>query len=246
MRHLPIVRLAASWSPPTTTAARSTRRTAPPRTCWRRPGMPAAIRERLEGIGGSHVLHLLCGSGRETIELKRLGALVTGVDEDEAALDRARQRAPDVPWVHADAHSLPPELLLGRWDLVYLGAGLPRAAPLGVGTGRTASRRRSGRAACSCSTTSTRPRRASTRSAAGAATTSTRVGLGALVAAVVDAGLRLRGLEEWPGRDERIPGARRARRREGLGISDRGENARDGHLSQHPPHRRRARSSRGA
>ena len=32
------------------------------------------------------------------------------------------------------------------------------------------------------------------------------LGLGALVQAVLDAGLLLRGLEEWPGRDERIPG----------------------------------------
>ena len=32
------------------------------------------------------------------------------------------------------------------------------------------------------------------------------LGLGALVSAVIDAGLTLRGLEEWPGRDPRVPG----------------------------------------
>src|SRR5688572_22739021 len=87
------------------------------------PGIPDAIRERLRGVGGSRVLHLLCGTGRESVELAELGALVTGVDDDEAAIDAARRRHPDIPWVHADVHVLPPELLLGRWDLVYLGAG---------------------------------------------------------------------------------------------------------------------------
>ena len=87
------------------------------------PGMPERIRERLHGAKGSRVLHLFCGSGRESLDLTELGALVTGVDDDESAIEAARRRLPELPWVHADVHALPPELLLGRWDLVYLGYG---------------------------------------------------------------------------------------------------------------------------
>ena len=87
------------------------------------PGMPERIRERLHGASGSRVLHLLCGTGRESVDLAELGALVTGVDDDASAIEAARRRQPELPWVHADVHALPPELLLGRWDLVYLGYG---------------------------------------------------------------------------------------------------------------------------
>ena len=168
------------------------------------PGMPAEIHERLAGIGGSRVLHLLCGSGRESLELSRLGALVTGVDEDKAALERARQRAPEVPWVHADVHALPPELLLGHWDLVYLGAGCLERLGMrdGWATGVAAALRPGGvlllhdrHPAAACLDAFGRWR----DDYFGA------LGLAALVQAVLDAGLRLRGLEEWPGRDERIP-----------------------------------------
>ena len=92
------------------------------------PGMPDRIRERLQGASGHRVLHLFSGTGRESVDLADLGALVTGVDDDEASIESARRRAPELPWVHADVHALPPELLLGRWDLVYLGYGSLRAA----------------------------------------------------------------------------------------------------------------------
>ena len=96
------------------------------------PGMPERIRERLHGADGNRVLHLLCGTGGSRSSSTELGALVTGVDDDEAAIDAARHRHPEVPWVHADVHVLPPELLLGRWDLVYLGSA--RSAACGRST----------------------------------------------------------------------------------------------------------------
>ena len=169
------------------------------------PGMPAAVRERLGGVDGSRVLHLFCGSGRETVELSALGALVTGVDEDEAALERARRRAPDVPWVHARPEALPPQLLLGHWDLAYLGTGsLERLrSPTGLTAGVAAALRRGGvlllhdrHPVAACLDAFDRWR----------ADYFEGVALGALVNAVVDAGLLLRGLEEWPARDGRIPG----------------------------------------
>jgi SAM-dependent methyltransferase len=170
------------------------------------PGIPPRIRERLDGIGGSHALHLLCGSGRETVELVELGALVTGVDPDEAALARARTRHPGVPWVHAEAHALPPELLLRHWDLVYLGAGClarlrePSAWAAGVAAALRAGGvllLHDGHPAAACLDAFERWR--------GDYFADT-VGLGELVGAVAGAGLVVRGLEEWPGRDARIPG----------------------------------------
>lgn len=168
------------------------------------PGLPPRIRERLAGIGGSRVLHQLCGSGRETLELAELGALVTGVDDDAAALDTARRRAPEVPWVHADVHALPPEVLLGRWDLVYLGSGaLRRLRDARAWAAGVAAALRAGgvllvhddHPAAICLDAFERWRGDYFASP----------GLGALVSAVADAGLRLRGVEEWPGRDPRIP-----------------------------------------
>jgi SAM-dependent methyltransferase len=168
------------------------------------PGLPPRIAERLAGIGGSRVLHLLCGSGRETADLAGLGALVTGVDEDAAALETARRRAPDVPWLHADVHALPPELLLGRWDLVYLGSGsLQRLRqPQAWAAGVAAALRPGGvqlladeHPAATCLDAFGR-----WRGDYFAATT-----LGEVVGAVTGAGLRLRGLEEWPGTDPHVP-----------------------------------------
>ena len=169
------------------------------------PAMPERIRERLHGASGNRVLHLLCGTGRESVDLAELGALVTGVDDDEAAIEAARRRKPDLPWVHADVHSLPPELLLGRWDLVYLGYGsLARLRALDAWAGGVAAALRPGgvlllhdeHPAGACLDAFGRWR--SDYFAA--------PGLGELVTAVARSGLTLRGLEEWPGKDAKVPG----------------------------------------
>jgi SAM-dependent methyltransferase len=167
--------------------------------------MPDRIRERLQGAGGHRVLHLFSGTGRESVDLADLGALVTGVDDDAAAIEAARRRAPELPWVHADIHALPPELLLGRWDLVYLGFGSLR-------------RLRSADSFAGGVTAALRPCGVlllhDEHPAAAALDAFGRwrgdyfasVGLGDLVTAVASAGLLLRGLEEWPGKDTGIPG----------------------------------------
>ena len=109
-----------------------------------------------------------------------------------------------MPWVHADVHVLPPELLLGRWDLVYLGAGsLERLRSLQPWAAGVASALRPGgvlllhdeHPAAACLDAFGRWR--------GDYFAST--GIGELVDAVTSAGLVLRGLEEWPGKDSRVP-----------------------------------------
>ena len=169
------------------------------------PGMPDRIRERLHGAKGSRVLHLFCGSGRESLDLTELGALVTGVDDDESAIDAARRRLPELPWVHADVHALPPELLLGRWDLVYLGYGsLARLRDVDAWAAGVAAALRSGGVLL-----------LHDEHPAGACLDAfgrwrddyfARPVLGEVVTAVAGAGLALRGLEEWPGKDPNVPG----------------------------------------
>ena len=81
-------------------------------------GLPQPLREALHGLEGRRVLHVGCGTGEATAELAACGALVTGVDADEAALAAARANAPEVPWLHGDAERLPAELQRARFDLV--------------------------------------------------------------------------------------------------------------------------------
>ena len=87
-------------------------------------GMPDQIRELLPDVAGKHVLHLQCGTGESTAKLVELGALVSAVDISADALEVARDRAPDVAYVHADVHDLPLELRRARFDLAYTGGGV--------------------------------------------------------------------------------------------------------------------------
>ena len=166
--------------------------------------MPDRIRERLQGAGGHRVLHLFSGTGRESVDLAGLGALVTGVDDDEAAIESARRRAPELPWVHADPHALPPELLLGRWDLVYLGYGSLRRLRA-ADPSPAASPRRCGPEACSCSTTSIRPQLP--RRLRPLARRLLRLGrIGELVTAVAAAGPHAARPRGMAGQDTHVPG----------------------------------------
>lgn len=70
------------------------------------------------------MLHLQCGTGEATAHLVALGALVTAVDGAPDAIEIARKRAPDVAYLVADVQTLPIELRRGRFDFVYAGGGL--------------------------------------------------------------------------------------------------------------------------
>ncbi|MGH3049494.1 MAG: class I SAM-dependent methyltransferase, partial [Gaiellaceae bacterium] len=70
------------------------------------------------------VLHLQCATGEQTAALAELGAVATGVDPREEALELARERWPTILWVQGNAQALPAELRRGRFDLVYSGEGV--------------------------------------------------------------------------------------------------------------------------
>jgi SAM-dependent methyltransferase len=96
-------------------------------------GLPDPVRRSLASLSGKRVLHLQCGIGDATLELAALGAVVTGVDPSEEALDAARDRGPSIVWVHAEPGALPAELRRGRFDLVFAGEGvLAEVAELGA------------------------------------------------------------------------------------------------------------------
>ena len=87
-------------------------------------GLPEQVKRSLGDLKGKSVLHLQCGTGEATIELAELGAVVTGVDSSEEALELARARESSVLWVHADVQTLPAELRRARFDLVYAADGV--------------------------------------------------------------------------------------------------------------------------
>jgi SAM-dependent methyltransferase len=87
-------------------------------------GLPDPVRRSLASLSAKRVLHLQCGIGDATLELAGLGAVVTGVDPSEEALEAARERGPSIVWVHGEPGSLPAELRRGRFDLVYAGEGV--------------------------------------------------------------------------------------------------------------------------
>jgi SAM-dependent methyltransferase len=90
----------------------------------KRGGLPPIVKATLGDLTGKRVLHLQCGTGEATAELAELGAVVTAVDELEAALDAAREQWPKVLWIQARANALPAELRRGRFDLVYSPEGV--------------------------------------------------------------------------------------------------------------------------
>ncbi len=80
----------------------------------------------LGDITGKKILHLQCHFGQDSISLSRLGALVTGVDLSDKAIETARQIAndtnADVDFVCCDIYSLPTHLDK-TFDLVFTSYG---------------------------------------------------------------------------------------------------------------------------
>jgi hypothetical protein len=84
-------------------------------------GLPDAVRERLPALEGKHVLQL-GGGPAWAAELAGLGALVTAVEPATEGIAEGHERAPTAAWIQADVHTLPLELLRGRFHLVLADA----------------------------------------------------------------------------------------------------------------------------
>lgn len=73
----------------------------------------------VDSYGPGPVLDAGCGTGRVAIELSRRGHLVVGVDVDEAMLETARAKAPELSWVRGDLAD--PHLEFGQtFDVVVM------------------------------------------------------------------------------------------------------------------------------
>jgi SAM-dependent methyltransferase len=81
------------------------------------------LRTRSEGARASvppRVLDAGCGTGRVAIELARRGLSTVGVDVDRALLARAREKAPELVWIHGDLATLSPRVAPGPFDAIVL------------------------------------------------------------------------------------------------------------------------------
>ena len=84
----------------------------------------------VDSYGPGSVLDAGCGTGRVAIELSRRGHQVVGVDVDEAMLESARVKAPDLEWVRGDLAD--PELDFGRpFDVVVMAGNVLIFVPSG-------------------------------------------------------------------------------------------------------------------
>ena len=85
----------------------------------------------VDSFGPGSVLDAGCGTGRVAIELSRRGHPVVGVDVDEAMLESARGKAPDLEWVHGDLAD--PTLDFGRtFDVVVMAGNVLIFVPAGA------------------------------------------------------------------------------------------------------------------
>lgn len=77
----------------------------------------------IDSFGPVTVLDAGCGTGRVAVELARRGIDVIGIDLDERMLAVARQKAPELTWLHADLAGVDivgPDGALRRFDVVAM------------------------------------------------------------------------------------------------------------------------------
>jgi SAM-dependent methyltransferase len=83
--------------------------------------------EEVGDVKGKSLLHLQCHFGQDTLSWAREGAIVTGVDFSEQAIDTARALAADIDtdarFVVSNLYSLP-DNLTGQFDIVFTSYGV--------------------------------------------------------------------------------------------------------------------------
>lgn len=81
----------------------------------------------LGDIKGKRILHLQCHFGQDSISLARMGAIVTGVDLSDVAIDKARGLAKeagvDCNFIVSDVYDLP-TILKEEFDIVFTTYGV--------------------------------------------------------------------------------------------------------------------------
>jgi 2-polyprenyl-3-methyl-5-hydroxy-6-metoxy-1,4-benzoquinol methylase len=82
--------------------------------------------ELLGDVSGKRILHLQCHFGQDTLSLSRMGAVTTGVDLSDAAIQKARELAEQLElrasFVNCDVYSLK-EHLHEQFDMVFTSYG---------------------------------------------------------------------------------------------------------------------------
>lgn len=82
--------------------------------------------EILGDVKGKTILHLQCHFGQDTISFSRMGAITTGVDFSDKAIDKARELAiinnTNTRFILSDVYSLP-EVLEEKFDIVFTSYG---------------------------------------------------------------------------------------------------------------------------
>jgi len=83
--------------------------------------------EELGGVSGKSLLHLQCHFGLDTLSLARLGAMVTGVDFSDEAVDLARSLSEETGikgnFICSDIYKLP-DVLNEKFDIVFTSYGI--------------------------------------------------------------------------------------------------------------------------
>lgn len=80
----------------------------------------------LGDVRGKRILHLQCHFGQDTLSLARMGAIVTGLDFSNVAIENALkindQLGLNASFICADVYSLPDDLI-GQFDVVFTSYG---------------------------------------------------------------------------------------------------------------------------
>ena len=92
---------------------------------WRRMAAERVV------VPGDRVLDACCGTGDFAIADAHAGGRVTGLDFSERMLERAREKAPSLEWVHGDLLALP--FADASFDAATVGFGVRNVADLGAG-----------------------------------------------------------------------------------------------------------------
>jgi demethylmenaquinone methyltransferase/2-methoxy-6-polyprenyl-1,4-benzoquinol methylase len=92
---------------------------------WRKLAAEAVV------LPGDDVLDACCGTGDFALADAKAGGRVTGLDFSERMLERAREKAPQLRWVHGDLLALPfPD---DSFDAATIGFGVRNVADLEAG-----------------------------------------------------------------------------------------------------------------